>query len=82
MRTASEIVIPNFSSTTAARSFTAGSIRVCTNAFAGIENLSASIVLRLHYKTYTLIRSPAGVPQLSRFEAVTKLTLVCESVGK
>jgi hypothetical protein len=39
MRTASETVIPNFSSTTAARSFTAGSIRVCTNAFAGMKKL-------------------------------------------
>jgi hypothetical protein len=50
MRTASEMVIPNLSNTIAARSFTAGSIRVCTNAFAGMSrSTSPPIVLQPNY---------------------------------
>jgi hypothetical protein len=45
MRTASEIVNPTPSNTSAARSFTPESIRVCTNAFAAMFSLLANTLL-------------------------------------
>src|SRR5258708_4104964 len=56
LRTASETVIPNSSSTAAARSFTAESIRVCTNAFAGMRIVLRLIVLHLNYISNSPLR--------------------------
>jgi hypothetical protein len=64
MRTASETVSPSPARTAAARSFTAGSMRVCTNALARIAKILGSNVIQLHDKSRSIPISPRIVESL------------------